>query len=324
MRLVEVTNGAAHGVDVLLLSFVEEVIAGGENVLSAHAVRRLQDVPALRVDLLGRAVEQAVKTDIAARADARVKLGEGVLNALDVTDRRLGQRLKQVNTHLIVVALGQHRLNGRAHVGIDQHARAVNHIGHLLGIRNEKILIITWGDHFSPRTAKKDEIRTAELICEIGADGARVYPTVVFADTELERMTHIGSYEPLDTENAVERTKNVLDIFDRYRVPCIRVGLCASENLRDASKAIAGATHAAIGEMAMSELFYERICNELDKSGISGGSLIVYAPLGAVSKVVGQKKKNKEKICKKYSLESLKVLEKSELLGYNIILEHIV
>ena len=175
-----------------------------------------------------------------------------------------------------------------------------------------------------PKATAKDEIRTAELICEIGADGARVYPTVVFADTELERMTHVGSYEPLDTENAVERTKNVLDIFDRYRVPCIRVGLCASENLRDASKAIAGATHAAIGEMAMSELFYERICNELDKSGISGGALIVYAPLGAVSKVVGQKKKNKEKICKKYSLESLKVLEKSELLGYNIILEHIV
>ena len=31
------------------------------------------------------------------------------------------------------------------------------------------------------------------------------------------------------------------------------------------------------------------------------------------------KKKNKEIICKKYSLESLKVLEKNELLGYNIL-----
>ena len=173
-----------------------------------------------------------------------------------------------------------------------------------------------------PQSSAEDEIHTAELICKVGADGARVYPTVVFADTDLAIMTLEGRYSPLDTESAVERTKNALAVFDRYGVPCIRVGLCASENLRDASKAIAGATHAAIGEMAMSELFYEHISAELDERCISGGSLIIYAPTGAISKVVGQKKKNKEKILKKYKLESLKVLEKSELLGYNIILEY--
>lgn len=174
-----------------------------------------------------------------------------------------------------------------------------------------------------PKSSAKDEINTAELICMVGADGARVYPTVVFADTELAEMMKAGEYEPLDTEAAVERTKNVLGIFDSYGVPCIRVGLCASENLRDASLAIAGATHSAIGEMAMSELFYERICKELDARSVCGGSLVIYVAQGATSKAIGQKKKNKEKICKKYCLESLKVLEKSELLGYNIILEYI-
>ena len=168
-----------------------------------------------------------------------------------------------------------------------------------------------------------DEIKTAELICQMGADGARVYPTVVFAETELADMTARGDYKPLELEDAVERTKNVLSIFDRCGVPCIRVGLCASENLKDASKAIAGATHEAIGEMAMSLLYYERICQELDKRGIRGGSLVIYVASGAVSKAIGHKKKNREKICEKYELESLKVLEKSELLGYNIILEYI-
>ena len=174
-----------------------------------------------------------------------------------------------------------------------------------------------------PKSSANDEIMTAELICRVGADGARVYPTVVFADTELAEMMKAGEYEPLDTDEAVERTKNVLGIFDSYGVPCIRVGLCASENLRDASLAIAGATHSAIGEMAMSELFYERICKELDARSVCGGSLVIYVAQGATSKAIGQKKKNKEKICKKYCLESLKVLEKSELLGYNIILEYI-
>ena len=174
-----------------------------------------------------------------------------------------------------------------------------------------------------PKSNAEDEIITAELICKSGADGARVYPTVVFAQTELEDMMRAGEYSALDTESAVMRTKNVLAVFDAYGVPCIRVGLCASENLRDASLAIAGATHSAIGEMAMSELFYERICEELEKRSVNGGSAVIYVPLGATSKAIGQKKKNKEKICKKYSLESLKVLEKSELLGYNIILEYI-
>ena len=173
-----------------------------------------------------------------------------------------------------------------------------------------------------PKSSADDEIYTAELICRSGADGARVYPTVVFAETELAEMMKLGEYLPLDTESAVERTKNALAVFDRYGVPCIRVGLCASENLRDASLAIAGATHSAIGEMAMSELFYDRICEELDKRQISGGELKIFVSRGATSKAIGQKRKNKEKICKKYCLTSLKVLEKSELLGYNIILEH--
>ena len=173
-----------------------------------------------------------------------------------------------------------------------------------------------------PKSTGESEIKTAELICKLHADGARVYPTVVFADTELSLMMKEGEYLPLDTESAVERTKNVLAVFDSYGVPCIRVGLCASENLRDASLAIAGATHSAIGEMAMSELFYDRICKELDERKICGGALKIFVPLGATSKAVGQKRKNKEKICKKYCLTSLKVLEKNELLGYNIILEH--
>lgn len=175
-----------------------------------------------------------------------------------------------------------------------------------------------------PLSTIADELETAELICSVGADGARVYPTVVFAETELARMTEEGVYTPLSIDDAVTRTKCVLDVFDRASVPCIRVGLCASENLRDSSKAIAGATHEAIGEMAMSELFYDRISEELDKRKIRGGRLTLYVPIGATSKVIGHKRKNKEKICKKYGVESIKVLEKKELLGYNIIIEHII
>ena len=175
-----------------------------------------------------------------------------------------------------------------------------------------------------PSSDAEKEKETARMICELGADGARVYPTVVFAETELACMSERGEYGPLELEEAVERTKNVLDIFDRAGVPCIRVGLCASENLADASKAVAGANHSAIGELAMSRLYLERICEQLDERGIRGGGLRIYVARGCVSKAVGQRRQNKDKICEKYDLEWIKVLEKNEVLGYNSIIEHIV
>lgn len=175
-----------------------------------------------------------------------------------------------------------------------------------------------------PASNTEKEMATAQMICELGADGARVYPTVVFAQTELASMSIRGEYAPLELDDAVERTKNVLDIFDKAGVPCIRVGLCASENLSDASKAIAGANHSAIGELAMSRLYLERICKELDEKGIRGGGVRIYVARGCVSKAVGQKRQNKDRICEKYDLEWIKVLEKNEVLGYNIIIEHFV
>lgn len=173
-----------------------------------------------------------------------------------------------------------------------------------------------------PESDTESEIMTAREICRLGADGARVYPTVVFYDTELAEMSRRGEYMPLDNDSAVMRTKEVLKIFDKAGVPCIRVGLCASENLADASKVMGGADHSSIGELAMGELYFDRICEEIEARSISGGELTVFVSRGSVSKAVGQKKKNKLRICQKYGIKRVKVLEKNEIIGYNILLEH--
>ena len=172
-----------------------------------------------------------------------------------------------------------------------------------------------------PHSSVESEIMTAKLIAEVGADGARVYPTVVFYDTELCAMAERGEYVPLSNEDAVLRTKEVLCVFADRDVPCIRVGLQASENLADAEKVYGGANHSAIGELAMGELYFDRICREIDRLDLSGNTLTVYVAKGCVSKAVGQKKKNKQRICQKYGFKSVKVLEKNQIIGYNIILE---
>ncbi len=163
---------------------------------------------------------------------------------------------------------------------------------------------------------------TARRICEMGADFARVYPMVVFYETELCDMARCGEYVPLSDDEAVMRTKEVLRVFDSLGVPCIRVGLCASENLADEEAVFGGANHSAIGELAMGELYYDKICEELDKMpDIRGAELVIYGGIGTTSKISGQNRRNKIRICKKYGVSKIKILEKSEIIGYNIILD---
>lgn len=177
-----------------------------------------------------------------------------------------------------------------------------------------------------PASSLEKELETAKKICELGADGARVYPTVIFYNTELCEMAKRGEYVPLTNEEAVMRSKEVIKILDENNVPCIRVGLCASENLSSEEQVYGGANHSAIGELAMGEVFYDKMCSLLDKIPDEGEKNIVFfVPKGATSKTVGQKKININRIKDKYfvkkHINDVKVLEKNRLLGYNIEME---
>ena len=156
----------------------------------------------------------------------------------------------------------------------------------------------------------------------MGADGARIYPTVVFYDTELARMTQDGKYTPLELEDAVKRSADVLSVFNERGVDCIRIGLCASDNLSDESCVMGGANHSAMGELSMNELYFERISAELDGREKTGDKLEIFVSPGSVSKAAGQKKRNICRIREKYGVKEIKILEKKELIGYNIEIEY--
>ncbi len=107
-----------------------------------------------------------------------------------------------------------------------------------------------------PGATPQSEIKTARDIVAMGAGEARIYPTVVFDETELYAMTCRGEYTPLSLEEAVERTAKCYRIFLDAGVKLLRVGLHASENL---SKAPMGANHPAIGELVKSRVYTDII-----------------------------------------------------------------
>ncbi len=162
-----------------------------------------------------------------------------------------------------------------------------------------------------PGSTLESEIYTAEKICSLGAAGARIYPTVVFYDTELACMTERGEYTMLALDDAVYRSAKVLEIFEDKGVDCIRIGLCASENLSDESCVMGGANHPALGELVLGEYMLSKMCGLIDGMHIEteGKKATFSVPLGRVSACIGQKGKNREKLKQIYKFKQIIIKE---------------
>ena len=171
-----------------------------------------------------------------------------------------------------------------------------------------------------PSSSSSDEIATARFICECGAKGARVYPTVVFNETELMDMTKKGNYLPLSLDEAIDRCAAVCKVFNENGVKIIRVGLCSSENLSSDTTYYAGPNHPAIGELVENKIFYDNIKDQIIAKNLKGKNIKVFIPKGALSKALGHKKQNKIKLTEEFSLtgihftESVKIAENDALV----------
>ena len=165
----------------------------------------------------------------------------------------------------------------------------------------------------------ENEVATAKKICEMGADGARIYPTVTFYDTELAHMAERGEYEMLSLEDAIFRSKEVLKVFNSAGVECIRIGLCASDNLSDGEKVMGGANHPALGELVMGELYYDEMREFFIKvsrgASIVGKNIKLLVPTGRLSMAIGQKGRNRDRLLREFGMKSLKISETCHALG---------
>ena len=158
-----------------------------------------------------------------------------------------------------------------------------------------------------PGGTLQNEMYTAQKICDMGADGARIYPTVTFFDTELACMAERGEYEMLTNEQAVLRAKEVYKLFLKHGVECIRIGLCASDNLGDVSKVMGGANHPALGELVLGEAYFDEECLKLEGlcDSKDGKTVTFWVPRGELSRAIGQRGKNRERLCRKYGLNKV-------------------
>ena len=147
-----------------------------------------------------------------------------------------------------------------------------------------------------PAATPESEIQTAQKIIDLGASAVRIYPTVVFYDTPLCEMAQHGHYAPLTVEEAVERTAPVLQLFRARALPCIRVGLCATESLTSPNAVYAGPNHPALGEMILGECLYQKVKAAVLQAGLAKEGIVLEVPQKELSATVGQHRRNIEKL----------------------------
>lgn len=147
-----------------------------------------------------------------------------------------------------------------------------------------------------PASTRELEVMTADEIVRLGARAVRIYPTVVFYDTPLYDMTRSGSYRPLTVDDAVRRSADVLEVFERAQIPCIRLGLCATEELISSEAVFAGPNHPSLGELVMSECYYRRILALLRQAKCNERNVVLQVPVRELSRAIGHHRANIERL----------------------------
>lgn len=156
-----------------------------------------------------------------------------------------------------------------------------------------------------PNSDIDKEVETALKSVSLKPEIVRIYPVLVIRNTELEKMYNKGEYIPLSLEEAIYRSAEAYKIYKRNNIDVIRIGLQANEDFDKGIDLIVGPYHPSFGEMVLSKIWYDDICDLIDKNkeiyGIVTDKISITVSPNNLSKVIGNKKENIIRIEKRYS-----------------------
>lgn len=140
--------------------------------------------------------------------------------------------------------------SGRGHSAEDvkQAVKTLKQAGIVVGIQTMLGL---------PGDTKEGALQTAKEVIELQPAMVRIYPTLVIGQTVLETMYQKGLYKPLELDEAVALTAELMDLYESANIPVIRVGLQPTEQMD--SEVIAGPYHPAFRQLANGARAYQEM-----------------------------------------------------------------
>lgn len=174
-----------------------------------------------------------------------------------------------------------------------------------------------------PDSSEKDDIQTAKDSIKLKPKMVRIYPVLVIKGTELEKEYAKGDFVPLTVSQAVERSKEIVKLFNKKHIQIIRVGLQNTDTITDISKdeseVIAGPYHPAFGQLVEDGIWYDKIVEKIKNINAKVVKVEIEANPKNVNNIIGHKKENIKKLKDTYAvITTVKSNEKLKLGKFKV------
>lgn len=157
-----------------------------------------------------------------------------------------------------------------------------------------------------PESSEKEDIQTAKDLIKLNPKMVRIYPVLVIKGTQLETEYNNGDFTPLTVGQAVERSKEILKLFNKKKIQVIRVGLQNTDTITDptgkGSEVVTGPYHPAFGQLVEDAIWYDRIVDKIKKINAKVVKVEIEANFKDINNIIGHKKENINKLKETYAV----------------------
>lgn len=158
-----------------------------------------------------------------------------------------------------------------------------------------------------PESTKLDEINTTKALIKLKPKIVRIYPVLVIKGTKLEDEYKNSEYIPLTVNQAVERCKEIVAMFNKKNIKVIRLGLQNTNTIdepgHNESEVVAGPYHPAFRQLVESSMWYDSILDHIKQFNTKVKVVEIRANPININNIIGHKKENIKKLNEIYDVE---------------------
>ena len=158
-----------------------------------------------------------------------------------------------------------------------------------------------------PESTKLDEVNTTKALIKLKPKIVRIYPVLVIKGTKLEEEYKNKGYIPLTVNQAVERCKEIVAMFNKKNIKVIRLGLQNTNTIdepgHNESEVVAGPYHPAFRQLVESSMWYDSILDHIKQFNTKVKVVEIRANPININNIIGHKKENIKKLNEIYDVE---------------------
>ena len=151
-----------------------------------------------------------------------------------------------------------------------------------------------------PESTKLDEINTTKSLIKLKPKIVRIYPVLVIKGTKLEEEYKNNEYIPLTVNQAVERCKDIVAMFNKKNIKVIRIGLQNTNTIdepgHNESEVVAGPYHPAFRQLVESSMWYDSMLEHIKQFNTKVKVVEIKANPVNINNIIGHKKENIQKL----------------------------